>query len=185
MEKNAEIWINNSSAYTTGCAGNSVSEGEYLGCQNAYDSTIGFEASTTGNIYGIYDLSGNTAEYTAAYVNNNNINLNTNGSAIINADNKYKDVYLQGVGDARISNYALAINYKGDAIYEVGSSGDGTTAWYGDVSYMPYSNDPWFYRGGHCGHGVTAGYFYSSGNSGIGVGNYVGFHTVVLVGPGL
>src|SRR5690606_19467069 len=65
---NDEIWINNSSTYTTGCAGNSVSANYYNGCQNAYNTPNGQKASTTHNIYGVYDMSGGALEYVAAYV---------------------------------------------------------------------------------------------------------------------
>lgn len=45
----------------------------------------------TGNITGIYDMSGGTAEFIAAYVDNVNV---SGGASIINAPSKYKDVYL-------------------------------------------------------------------------------------------
>ena len=50
----------------TGCAANSVSE-TYVSnadkCVNNYNSEKGYLASTTGNITGIYDMSGGTWEY--------------------------------------------------------------------------------------------------------------------------
>jgi len=54
----SEITINNSSTYTTGCAGNGVSAAPFNGCQNQYHTSAGGLASTTGNIYGVYDMSG-------------------------------------------------------------------------------------------------------------------------------
>ena len=72
--KNGEIWINNSSSYITGSAGNSASAGSNVGTTNDYTSTQGVNASTTGTVYGIYDMSGGAYEYVAAYVNNGNSN---------------------------------------------------------------------------------------------------------------
>ena len=43
----------------------------------------GTAASSTGTIYGIYDMSGGTWERTAGLVNNGNSNLTTYGSQVI------------------------------------------------------------------------------------------------------
>jgi hypothetical protein len=153
-----EIWINNSSTYITGCAGSSVSAASSGGCQNTYETTNGVKASTTGNIYGIYDMSGGSYEYLAAYVNNANDYLGQ-GSSIIDAASQYKDVYTVGTTDDQASNYALSINFKGDAIYETSYSYSGTNSWYGDYSYITYTTFPWFLRGGNWSQGSSAGVF--------------------------
>jgi hypothetical protein len=178
--KNSEVWMNPSSSYITGSAGTSVSGGTV----NAYNTTNGVNASTTGNIYGIYDMSGGAYEYTAAYVNNGASNLNGNGSVILVADPKYKDVYSEGASDSHANNYAAAANKKGDAIYEISSSGAGATSWYSDNSSMPYSSAPFFFRGGNYTVGTAAGTFnfYDIDGS-----NYSsrGFRVVLLVETGL
>ena len=181
--KNAEIWINNSSTYTTGCAGSSVTATLVAGCANAYNTTNGLQASTTGNIYGIYDMSGGAWEFTTDYVDNGHTNLN-NGSTILAADNKYKDVYTKATIDNEANNYALALNKKGDALYETSASGTGSTSWNVDFSNMPRTDQPWFIRSGSYGSDLGAGgfnfYFHTgAANSGI------GFHAVLLVGTGL
>ena len=56
--RNAEIWNNPSWDYITGCAGESLAAEHFSGCINYYDSDNGQKASTTGNIYGIYDMVG-------------------------------------------------------------------------------------------------------------------------------
>lgn len=61
-----EININNNSNYLTGNAGNDISESS-SSTTNAYNTQQGMLASTTGNIYGIYDLSGGAWEYMAGY----------------------------------------------------------------------------------------------------------------------
>jgi hypothetical protein len=146
--KNAEIWINNSSAYTTGCAGSSVSAAVGTACDNTYDTTNGLQASTTGNIYGIYDMVGGANEYTSSYVNNGHANLNY-GSSIISADNKYKDIYLKSpISDVAGENYYLTINRKGDAIYETSATPSGMISWYNAGCIMPKADQPWFVNGG-------------------------------------
>ena len=71
-----EVMINNSSLYYTGCAATIIpnvilggynaqtnhTEGHYAGCENEWYTANGQKASTTGNMYGIYDMSGGTWE---------------------------------------------------------------------------------------------------------------------------
>jgi hypothetical protein len=180
--KNSEVWINNSSTYTTGCAGLNVSASSYAGCQYAYNTPDnGLNASTTGNISGIYDMSGGTREYTAAYVQNGN--AATNGNSIVTADSKYKDVYTITT-DSQANNYNNAISKKGDAVYETSSSHLGYIAWYSDYVEMPYSTLPWFARGSTCGDGAAAGLFWFYSVDGIAEA-FSGFRPIVLVGSGL
>lgn len=156
---NDEIWINNNKKSITGCAGNSVSADEYSGCQNTYESANGQKASTTHNIYGVYDMSGGTWEYVAAYVNNNSSGyLTMYGQSILNAESKYKNVYASLV-DSQSNNYQNNKNTFGDAVYETSSCGDGSCSWYGDYSKMPYAAEPWFIRGGGYDSDVKAGVF--------------------------
>jgi prepilin-type N-terminal cleavage/methylation domain-containing protein len=182
--KNAEIWINNSNTYTTGCAGASVSAAaSTTGCDNTYDTTNGLQASTTGNIYGIYDISGGAWEYTSAYVDNGNVSLN-NGSNIVSADNKYKDVYAVATTDSDVNNYSLAISHKGDTIYETSSAGTGSTSWHGDYSYMSRTDYTWFRHGGYNNNSANAGAFNFNNIFG-GANSAGGFRVVVLVGTDL
>jgi type IV pilus assembly protein PilA len=182
--KNDEVWVNNSNTYITGCAGSSVSaEISTTGCEYAYNTTNGLQASTTGNIYGVYDMSGGAFEYTAAYINNNHANLTANGNSVYTSDNKYKNVYGIGAIDDEANNYALAINQKGDAIYETSSSSIEASSWYGDHSYMSRTDNPWFKRGGY-NYGSRAGlfeYYRTTGH----VASYNGFRSIILVNTGL
>jgi hypothetical protein len=180
--KNSEIWINPSGTYTTGCAGDSVSSPGTEGCTNTYDTPNGQQASTTGNIYGIYDMSGGAWEYVSAYIDNGNSNLNNNGNFILTADSKYRDVYAMTEGEP--NNYELTINHKGDALYETSTSGSDKTSWNNDYSDMPRTFQPWFIRGGFNNGGSDSGsfLFYSySGETGSGIG----FRSVLLVDQGL
>ena len=163
--KNSKVWINNSSTFITGCAGNSVSEASYSGCQNAYNTENGVNASTTGNMTGIYDMSGGSYEYTAAYVNNGNSYLTTNGSSILNSAIN-KNVY-NITTDSQANNYDANKNIYGDAIYETSNSYNTTTgSWNTEFSNMPYSGTPYFVRSGGYGNTASAGLFYFSSDSG-------------------
>ena len=61
--KMGEIYKNNNALYITGCSGENVSSPASSECSYPYDNIIGMKASTTGNIYGIYDTSGGAYEY--------------------------------------------------------------------------------------------------------------------------
>ena len=152
---------------------------------NFITGTGGMSASTTGNIYGIYDISGGAMEMVSAYVDNGDGNLTNYGLSIINAVNKYKDVYLKGSTDNAQNNYNLTINKKGDAVYETSNSHTGSTSWFGDYSSMPNTGSPWFMRGGLWNNGSNAGAFnfhYTFGGTNSSRG---GFRPVLLVNAGL
>ena len=67
-KQNKEVWINNSSNFITGSAGNSTNANADTGTTNDYTSAQGVKASTTGTVHGVYDMSGGAWEYIAAYV---------------------------------------------------------------------------------------------------------------------
>ncbi len=160
-KQNEEVWINNSSSYITGSAGNSASASTDTGTTNDYTSTQGVKASTTGTVYGVYDMSGGAWEYVAGYVNNGNGNLTTYGSSLVNGDVKTKNVYSKASTDNNTNNYNANSSKYGDAVYETSANGNtGNGSWYGDYSSFPTSSSPFFYRGGVYGDGTFAGVFY-------------------------
>jgi hypothetical protein len=63
-----EIWPNISYDYITGCAGDSGYGSGISGCLRSYETPNGQKASTTGTIYGVYDMSGGDWEQISAYV---------------------------------------------------------------------------------------------------------------------
>ena len=150
-----EVWINNNSSFTTGCAGTSVSASEASTC-NAWNTATGVNASTTGNIYGIYDMSGGSWEYVMENFND------TIKDAVFSSmpESKYYDKYTGPDLYGDFTKYHL-----GDATKEtlkVKSSGGNT--WYIDSNISVYSPYPWGLRGGLYNDGTYAGLFnfYSS-----------------------
>jgi uncharacterized protein YpmB len=100
-----EPWINPFGDWTarsykikTGYAGASKDSGalaEGNASLSAYNTTNGVKASTTGNIYGVYDMSGGTWEMTAAVLNNGNSNIGTYGTSTYVTNNKIKTEYAK------------------------------------------------------------------------------------------
>ena len=172
-KQNEEVWINNSSSYITGSAGNSASAGTDAGTTNDYTSMQGVKASTTGTVYGVYDMSGGAWEYVAGYVNNGDSNLTSYGSSLVNGDAKTKNVYSKGSSDSRDNNYSANSGKYGDAVYETSANGNSSSSsWYGDYSGFPYASVPFFRRGGSYVNGTNAGVFYFSNGYGISNGSY-------------
>ena len=167
-KQNEEVWINNSSSYITGSAGNIASASGNTGTTTDYTSTQGVKASTTGTVYGVYDMSGGTWEYVAGYVNNGHGNLTNYGSSLVNGDAKTKNVYSKASSDSYENNYNANSSKYGDAVYETSTNGSGSTSWYGDYSYFPYTSAPFFIRGGNYNNGTYAGVFYFSYGNGLG-----------------
>ena len=145
--KNADVWTNPNSYCLTGHAGNGANVKETT-ATSAYNTGNGPQASTTGNVYGVYDMSGGAYEYVAAYVNNGNSNLTQNGSSLYNGASYTKDVYVSS-GDTSEGNYNAASGKYGDAIYETSFMGNGgPNAWYGDIAAFPCTSYAFFIRGG-------------------------------------
>ena len=179
--KGSEVWINNSSSFITGSAGSSVSADTDVGTTNDYKSSQGQNASTTGNVTGVYDMSGGAWEYVAAYVNNsytqsggNSYNYGQSLIDSVNAGNtKYADVYSIGSSDSYSNNYtasdpSTSTGHYGDAVWETSNSGTGANSWYSDYSYFPSASGPFFHRGGGCSDETGAGVFFFSNYGGNG-----------------
>ena len=176
-----EVWINNSSSFITGSAGNSASASSDIGTDNDYASAQGVKASTTGTVYGVYDMSGGSWEYVAAYVNNGNDNLTIYGSSLVNGDAKAKNVYTMGSGDTKQANYNTNASKYGDAVYETSSEYETSgSSWHADYSTFPSLSGPFFRRGGGYSNTTSAGMFFFNENTGYNGGN-ASFRPVLVI----
>ena len=147
-----EITINNNSLFLTGNAGDTISA-DRSSTTNAYNTALGMRASTTGNIYGIYDLSGGTWEYVAGYYKDGDVSI--------------ASVFATGISDEYSTAYSgtdVSSNYiLGDATYE-------TKGWNSDSCAFVSQSSPLFVRGGGYYNVHLAGIFFyyndvaSSGN---------------------
>ena len=141
-----DITINsNRSNYTGGGTGTS------------YKTNIG--QSTSGNITGVYDMSGGAYEYV---MGNYNKTAGDSGLTISTIPIQHIDIY---------SGTSVSASHLGDAIGE-------TAGWYSDYDFFVRSDDPWFNRGGYYDSGVNAGVF-RSGTFGGGVS--YGFRVVLSI----
>ena len=188
-----EIDINNSSSFITGNGGGSTNASSVSGIANAYYTETGMKASTTGNIYGIYDISGGAWERTAAYITNGDSNITNYGAPFAYAtkdengyqtrSTKYATVYpFNGSNDDYSPNYIVYKNASygyGDAVLEISTDGRGATSWFGNTSLFPNTAGSFFLRGGGYRGGAGAGAFYFDRTSG-GIDNDSSFRPVLV-----
>ena len=147
-----------------------------------YHTTNGVKGSTTGNIYGIYDMSEGSWEYMADYLANGTTSPVTYFKQ--NVDSKYKTEY-QGSGatsstEDRTANYEANNNRYGDALWETSNGANGQYSWNNDYSDFPCLSSPFFVRGGRFRFSSGAGLFYFCLATG-GADNSFGFRPVLGV----
>jgi hypothetical protein len=185
-------------AEQTGCGPQSAGSTDSGTTCNYYNTPLGKLASTTQNIYGVYDMNGGAWEYVMATTYNSagtsvsigyNATYNsgfycgtsptctyynttdniTSGTALL-PNAKYYDLYNYG------TTYNDAAAYTrgklGDATKEVVAS-SGTT-WYGSNARFPSSSGSWFGRGGNFDGGTNAGVLFFSRGDGYAYSNYSG-----------
>ena len=187
---NTEIRINNNSNFITGYAAtDSADESKYPGTYGTdasvtlpYNTSTGYKASTTGNITGIYDMSGGTWEYMASLRNETYGSSGFDATTLKTYNSKYYDTYD---GSSAATTYSKRI--LGDATGEMGpfylyqdadSSKNIHNSWYADGSDFVDSSYPWFFRGGGYVYGVLAGQFYFGHYTG-GANSSVGLRLVL------
>ena len=175
---NQEIKLNNCAHFKTGIGSYTVSDWwSTYPCydnDNKYNGTYGKYASTTGNVYGVYDMSGGSYEYMMSnmvYSNGQQMsgwetddNHNSAFTGILSdgttftgtyafPSKRYYDKYSYGTSSTEYTRGKL-----GDATKEMALSKT-THSWYSDYDYFASSSAPWFYRGGYASSGVYAGAF--------------------------
>ena len=187
---NTEVRINNNSNYITGYAAtDSADESKYPGTYGTdssvtlpYNTSTGYKASTTGNITGIYDMSGGAWEYMASLRSATYGSSGFDATALKAYNSKYYDEYDGSSGWTTYSKRIL-----GDATGEMGpfyyyQDADNNTrthnSWYADGSDFASSSYPWFLRGGFYYNGVLAGQFYFGLYTG-GAGSSIGLRLVL------
>ena len=150
----------------------------------------GTAASSTGTIYGIYDMAGGISERTSSLINNKNDNLKTYGSQIIadlnnGKSTKYITIYPTGetlgqtMAQASQANYTNNTKIYGDAIKETSTLGTGTNSWYSDCSDFVGLSTPFLLHGGYYGGTSISGCFAFGRTSGNGSYNR-GFRSVLV-----
>ena len=139
----------------TGCSAGTVSTGGSANCRYQYDVSIyGTGASSTGNIYGIYDLVGGSWECVMGLISGPNLPDNIGGyNGSLPKETRYYTLYNNG---AMLDHTR---GYLGDATFETKANTTEYQSWYGNLSYFATSSFPWIKRGGSFRGGGYSGLF--------------------------
>ena len=143
-----DIGANSNSSYYTGG-----------GTGTSYKTNIG--QSTSGNITGVYDMSGGAEEYV---MGNYNKQAGSSGLTVSGIPAEHIDIY---------SGTSFPASHLGDATGE-------TRNWYSDAAYFVDSSNPWFHRGDYYFLGGDEGVFNFYYGSGGAIAGY-GFRVVLSI----
>ena len=189
-----EIYNNNNSNYLTGYSGATYNTSNSttntflyndLTDQGSGKGYKGAGASTTGNIYGVYDANGGVGEVVLA------LNVNSSGafaqsgagtwSATIYPKDKYYDVYSYNSSSTTYTGAPITRGKLGDATKEVVKAWTSSGRWNGDYNYMIYGTTySWFTRGGYYSQTSNSGIFGSYQLNGA-ANQYYGSRTVLTI----
>jgi len=159
---NDEVAINSNENYITGCGPQSSGSDSFGEVCNNYVSSLGQTASTTGNVYGVYDMMAGAEEYVMGNIvssdgetmisGNNSRNFHHSGySGIISndfneskyeyPDSKYLDKYSYSSDFSNIEGSKL-----GDSVKEmiIGKIGNDYYTWSDFFVDFPTYVYPWF-----------------------------------------
>ena len=178
---------------------------------HSYIGNIGQLASTTNNVYGIYDMSGGAYEYVMG--NLTGYDDQSESSSASNTRNPIKPPYVDLYKESPYGNFTSGLSGStnnpvawsntsseyywnndictwgtcgGHALHETKqyqSVSSGNQSWGGDGSNFVGSSIRWFQRGGSAYIGSSAGLFHSVSNDGISSNNGHGFRSVLLAAP--
>ncbi len=186
---NSEVRINNyyNDGLKTGCGATTKNETTNTTCGITYGGSSTYPQSTTGNISGVFDMSGGAWEITMGVLAdpsgkprsgwNSKYNSGFNGmledgTKITNGidfpPNKYYNLYTtENLLTACSGGYCY-----GHALSE-------TNNWYNDFAYFVTKVGTWLGRGGHYGDTSSAGIFNYNYNGGPAY-NFVGYRSVLI-----
>ena len=146
----------------TGC-GPIASESTSFGLTcNAYSTTLGQMASTTGNLYGVYDMSGGAYEYVMGNVSSASgttytYNVKGAGTNFTYSTDTAKYLIPYAYGTTYIGQEAYNRGRLGDATSEIVLSSENYGGWYNNQSQFARVSMPWFQRGCNYSDGRDGG----------------------------
>ena len=135
-----EVGINNNKSYITGYGAPAGSSSSVT--NGTYNTTLGKDASTTGTIYGIYDMSGGAWDYVMGVYN----------KTIANSG-------FSSLPDSKYYNNYTGTSYTGHALTE-------TAGWYSDFAGFVFTGSSWFFRGGNYNTSALSGVFFFNNRNG-------------------
>lgn len=190
-----EVYINNNSNYLTGYSGSLYNSTSSTTATYAYNDLTdqgsgkgyrGAGSSTTGNIYGVFDMSGGVGEYVMGNIVNSsnafNVSSATTWTTSVYPNEKYYDKYSYNSSSTNYNSSSVSRGKLGDGTREVVKSWATSGRWNGDYNYFPYGTSySWFARGGYMSQTTYAGVFTSSNQINGAANQYYGSRPVLAI----
>ena len=172
-DKTYKVWNNSNSNFIIGSVGD-IADSAAQTATNAYNTITGIKASTTGTIYGIYDMAGGSWDQVMGILKvNNSLNepsVGKNETLNTGFFGRFPDGTESTNGFRDLPNnmyYDLYLYSTNNRDYDRGKIGDFTSeltpidsiTWNHDSAFYIYSTEPLLLRGGYSLHDVRAGIF--------------------------
>ncbi|MBQ2873442.1 MAG: hypothetical protein IJE89_05535 [Bacilli bacterium] len=144
-----EVRINNyhKDGTLTGCGASRRNGAQYATCGIPYGSAISYPQSTTGNISGIFDMSGGLGEYTMGVYNHNIAKSNFTTLP----ESKYYDLY-KSYTFAKCTLQECGGHGIGEALLKTNSATEAITLHNDKVNMTSSTSSSWYFRGGTYAH---------------------------------
>ena len=157
---------------------------------DSYDTINGINSTTTGNIYGVYDMSGGCANYTmGVYSDGNNIysGYTSTYHSGFNGMLMNGTMYSEGIDFYNINSNKIYYDvYTTPEDYTNAGLQHGiveTKGWYGvtdSEDYFVSSEFPWFARGGADQDPLNSTFFTATGAYGTGYQSVISSRTILM-----
>ena len=151
-QSTTEVRKNNNSNYITGCGAKEHNGAAIANCEIQYLKVTSYPQSTTGNIYGVFDMNGGSWEQSMGIMAglDGNISSDTGLSSYMGIERKYYDLYSYSESSQDRTKFLL-----GEASKE-------TQGWNDDFTETVFSTEVWHGRGGANTAATISGVFYIS-----------------------
>ena len=174
---NQEIRKNafNQDGIKTGCGSNTSSNAPRIaGCEMGFLTSTTYPQSTTGNIYGVFDMSGGAWEYVMAVM------LDQTGKPML-ASSGFTNSTLPNIKYYDTYSYVDTLdNLNAYKSGKLGTATKETWGWYSDRTYFVTNDTPWQFRGGCRNDQDDVGIFGFSSKAGEADGS-ISFRTTIIV----
>ncbi len=154
-----------------------------------YTGEIGKKSSSTGNLHGVYDLSGGCYEYLAAFDTLGNIEKIEEADNGLKMTANAKDSNNNYVSTEYITIYSIGSNINSENyFYDVGKVGEATKEiydvsslanWFLDYASYTETSRAFFRAGGFYSNNSKAGIFYTSKDNGSDFSAYTSFRVIL------
>ena len=175
-----EVTLNNCSSYITGIGADTgsanLSSTTCTTAANQYNGEKGMLASTTGNITGVYDMSGGSFEFVMG-----NTSSATTVYTFYPSSSSFTSSWYTTDTVKYLTTYAYGMTRNDQTAFNKGRLGDATAevefetsspgslvsgGWYAGAASFPSSSNAWFTRGGRFDNNVMASPFTFNSSSG-------------------